>query len=81
MPALIGHVVLMEDIAHGERVRQYVLEAYADGAWKEIVHGIAIGHKKIDVVTPMFAEKIRLQITEAVANPIIRKFAIYGVQK
>ncbi|WP_199925669.1 alpha-L-fucosidase [Paenibacillus bouchesdurhonensis] len=81
VPALIGHVVLMEDIAHGERVRQYVLEAYADGAWKEIVHGIAIGHKKIDVVTPMFAEKIRLQITEAVANPIIRKFAIYGVQK
>ncbi|MFD3257107.1 alpha-L-fucosidase [Paenibacillus lentus] len=81
VPALIDHVVLMEDIAYGERVRQYVLEAYADGEWKEIVHGIAIGHKKIDVVTPMFAEKIRLQITEAVANPIIRKFAIYGAQK
>ncbi|WP_230202633.1 alpha-L-fucosidase [Paenibacillus ihumii] len=80
VPAMVDHIVLMEDIAYGERVRQYVLEAYTDGAWRKIVDGTAIGHKKIDAVTPVLAEKIRLQITEAAADPMIRKMAIYGAQ-
>jgi len=77
---MIDHVVLMEDIEYGERVRQYILEVYIDGEWKEIVHGSAIGHKKIDVLTPVYIEKIRLQVTQAVANPIIRKFAVFCSQ-
>ena len=78
--AMIDQVVLMEDIAYGERVRQYILEIYADGEWKEIVQGTAIGHKKIDALTPINVEKMRLRLTESVANPIIRKFAVYSSQ-
>ncbi|HEY4392185.1 MAG TPA: alpha-L-fucosidase [Paenibacillus sp.] len=79
--AVIDHVVLMEDIAYGERVRQYTLEVYADGEWKEIVNGSAIGHKKIDVLSPIHIEKIRFQVNEAAEDPIIRKFAIYFSQR
>ena len=33
----IDHVITQEVIAHGERVRQYVVEGLVDGAWQELV--------------------------------------------
>lgn len=77
LASVVDHVVLMEDIAYGERVRKYVLEAYADGAWKELLEGSAIGHKKIDALPSVAAEKLRLRITEAAAEPVIRRFAAF----
>ena len=44
----IDHVITMEDILQGERVRQYVIEGLADGHWVKLAEGTAIGHKKID---------------------------------
>ncbi|QNK60490.1 alpha-L-fucosidase [Paenibacillus sp. PAMC21692] len=75
--AVIDHAVLMEDIAYGERVRKYALEAFADGAWKVLHEGSAIGHKKIEAFPPVVAEKLRLRITEAAAEPVIRRMAAY----
>ncbi|WP_108995389.1 alpha-L-fucosidase [Paenibacillus agaridevorans] len=77
MGAVIDHAVLMEDIAYGERVRKYALEAFADGAWKVLHEGSAIGHKKIEAFPPVVAEKLRLRITEAAAEPVIRRMAAY----
>ncbi|WP_214627428.1 alpha-L-fucosidase [Paenibacillus agaridevorans] len=75
--AVIDHAVLMEDIAYGERVRKYALEAFADGVWKVLHEGSAIGHKKIEAFPPVVAEKLRLRITEAAAEPVIRRMAAY----
>lgn len=72
---LVDHAVIMEDIAYGERVLEYVLEAYADGAWTELKRGSAIGHKKIDAFAPVAAEKLRLRVTQAAAEPVIRRLA------
>jgi alpha-L-fucosidase len=80
MGAVIDHAVLMEDIAYGERVRKYALEAFADGAWKVLHEGSAIGHKKIEAFPPVVAEKLRLRITEAAAEPVIRRMAAYCCQ-
>ena len=68
----------MEEIAHGERVRDYVLEIKKDGEWIQIVHGSAIGHKKIDRIKPVVINHIRLRVLEAAAKPLIRKFALIG---
>ena len=46
-PTLINHVILMEQIAEGERVRDYVVDGLAGGAWKELAKGSCIGHKHI----------------------------------
>jgi alpha-L-fucosidase len=77
-PARIDHVLMMEDIRQGERVREYVVEAWADGGWREIARGAAIGHKKIDrLAAPVETEKVRLRVTKSAAEPILRKLAVY----
>ncbi|MEK3770683.1 alpha-L-fucosidase [Paenibacillus sp. FSL R5-0887] len=74
---VIDHVEIMEDIAYGERVEGYMLEAYSNGAWLELKRGSSIGHKKIDAFPPVVAEKIRLRVSEAAASPKIRRLAVY----
>jgi alpha-L-fucosidase len=78
-PTMIDHVITMEDIMQGERVREYVIEGLIDGEWKKVVEGISIGHKKIDRFDPVAVESVRIRITKSAAKPIIRKLAVYDV--
>ncbi|MEF2246790.1 alpha-L-fucosidase [Paenibacillus sp. IITD108] len=75
---VIDHIVTMEHIAYGERVRAYKLEVFSDGAWKTVAEGSAIGHKKIDRFEPIAATKVRLTVTEHEDTPLIRKLAVYN---
>lgn len=76
----VNHVIIMEDIAHGERVREYVLEAYSQGEWKELVRGSAIGHKKIDRFDTVQTDQLRVRILSSVEQPLIRNLAAYHVE-
>lgn len=73
----IDHVVTMEEIAEGQRVREYRIEGLVEGAWKELVRGTSIGQKKIDVVRPVEVTKIRWTATAAEAPPLIRRLAVF----
>ncbi|MFC1738342.1 alpha-L-fucosidase [Planctomycetota bacterium] len=77
----IDHVITMEDITRGERVRQYIIEGNIDGNWQKIVEGTAIGHKKIDRFEPVKVSKVRLRVTKSAATPVIRKLAVYNTTK
>ena len=76
----VNHVIIMEDIAHGERVREYALEAYSQGEWKELVRGSAIGHKKIDRFGTVETDQLRVSILSSVEKPLIRNLAAYLVE-
>jgi len=76
----VDHIIAMEDIRRGERVRSYIIETLVDGKWQEICRGTAIGHKKIDRFAPLMASNIRLRVLGSAAPPIIRKFAAYYSQ-
>ena len=78
-PTVIDTAVTMEDINEGERVREYVLEGLADGPWKELARGTAIGHKKIDRFLPLTFTRVRLRCVTSAAQPLIRKLAVYSV--
>jgi alpha-L-fucosidase len=78
-PALIDHIITMEQIAEGERVREYVIEALVDGAWREVCRGSAIGHKKIDRCDAVETTKVRLRVTQSAAGPLIRRLAVFFV--
>ncbi|WP_212190279.1 alpha-L-fucosidase [Carboxylicivirga sediminis] len=76
----IDHVITMEDIAFGERVRKYTIEGTKDGNnWFEIVKGISVGHKRIDKFKPVKVRKIRFHASEHAAPPVIKKLAVYMV--
>ena len=54
------------------------LQAPQGGAWREVVHGHVIGHKKIDLLAaPVDATAVRLRILAADGPVEIRDFGIY----
>jgi alpha-L-fucosidase len=77
-PRTIQYCISMENIAQGERVREYVLEALVDGQWTELARGTAIGHKKIDRFLPVTTDKVRLRVLRSAAEPLIRRLAVFG---
>jgi alpha-L-fucosidase len=76
----VNHVITMEDIKHGERITQYVIEAEQKGKWMTLTEGSAIGHKKIDSFQTVATKQLRLRIVEASHRPLIRSFAVYKVE-
>lgn len=79
-PTKIDHVITMENILQGERVRQYVIEGLINGQWNELCRGTAIGHKKIDRLKRVKVTKVRLRCTKVAAEPHIRKLAVYNTK-
>jgi alpha-L-fucosidase len=77
-PARIDHVVLQEDCSAGQRVRAYRLEARAQGNWQTLGTGTAIGHKRIQPVTPTVVDAVRLIATESVGQAAIRRLAAFN---
>jgi alpha-L-fucosidase len=78
-PQAIDHVVLQEDIAHGERVRDYVVDGLAGEKWLPLAEGKVIGHKWICRFPPQAVSRLRLRVTASLAQPKLRSFACYLV--
>lgn len=70
-------IVIQEDIAKGERIRQYVIETLVNGIWKPIAEGTSVGYKRIHELQNVHANQIRLRIIKASATPQIKTFALY----
>jgi alpha-L-fucosidase len=77
-PATVDHVILQEDLAAGERVREYRLTGRSGGSWVPLSEGTAIGHKRIQPVPPARLDAIRLEVTRSAAPPRIRRFAAFA---
>ncbi len=79
-PSRIDHVILMEDIAHGERVREYSVEGLRAGnIWEKICSGASIGHKRIEKFEPREVARVRLRCTKSAAQPLIRRLAAISI--
>jgi alpha-L-fucosidase len=77
-PSKIDHVVLMEDIAHGHRVRGYAVEGLVGGdKWQTLCEGVSIGHKRIQTFRPIEVAKLRFRATKAVDEPRLRSISAY----
>lgn len=76
-PTEFSVISLREHIALGERVDDWALDAWQDGAWKEFAAGTCIGARRLWRGQPVISDKIRLRITKAAACPAIAEFAVY----
>ena len=79
---------------NGQKIARYELEAFVGGEWirlqpqnqlsaRKPYNGApgfeTIGHKKIDRVAPVVADRIRFTCTEAVSMPVeLRSLAVYN---
>ncbi len=78
-PTEINHVIIMEDIAQGERIRKYKVEGKINGEWKLLAEGESVGHKRIQEFDAVEVSGIRLSVPKAIAPPKIKKLAVYNI--
>ena len=64
----VSSVRLTEDIARGQSVARYTLEASNGGAWSELARGTTIGYAKIDRFPPTSVRKLRVVVKDAVGR-------------
>ena len=76
-PMPIDTVLLQEDIARGERVRQYRIEGRSGGEWRTLGEGTAIGHKRIQPIEPITVDTLRVVVTQSAGTPIYRSLAAF----
>lgn len=75
---VVDRVVLMEDITLGERVRRYAVDVQgADGTWKTVATGTAIGRKRIEAIPRGEVSAVRLRVLESVGEPVIRRLSVH----
>jgi len=75
----INHTILMEDYGHGHRIREYHIDGFHNGLWKQLAKGQSVGRKKIDYFPEVRVSKIRVNVTKSVGKPLIRKLAAFYV--
>jgi len=77
-PTLFNRFLVQENIRLGQRVRAFTVEAYVNGAWAPVTSGSTIGYKRILRFPAVTATKIRLNITDAKAAPVISSIGLYN---
>ncbi|SEJ77615.1 Alpha-L-fucosidase [Cyclobacterium xiamenense] len=76
----INHIVLQEDIALGERVREFKLEGKTSTGWQPIFEGSAIGHKFIHTFEDLEVSAVRLTIAASKGEAHIKNLSVYRVE-
>jgi alpha-L-fucosidase len=70
-------VMLQEYIKLGQRVKSFTVEAFQDGAWKKVAEATTIGYKRILRLPSVQTNKIRVNIADAKACPLISNLELY----
>lgn len=80
-PITFNRFLVQENIALGQRVKAFTLEAEVEGSWEEIASETTIGYKRILRLPEITATGIRLNITDAKACPTIANIELYNAPK
>ena len=76
-PTTFDTALAMEQIAEGQCVESYRLEAWKDGDWKEVARGTTIGHKRLDRFPPVTARRVRWSFSKSRPCPCIQTLGLY----
>lgn len=78
---VFNRFLIQEDIRLGQRIKAFTVEALLGGEWKEIASETTIGAKRILRLPDITASKIRLNIVDSKACPVISNIEIYNAPK
>jgi alpha-L-fucosidase len=73
----IKYVLLQEYIRLGQRVKSFTVEAWENNTWKQVAAGTTIGYKRILRIQPVATDRIRVNIKDAKACPVLSNLEIY----
>ena len=77
--APVGMIVMCEEIASGQSVVRYRVEAMVNGAWNLVSRGTTIGHKKIDRFVTVTSDRWRVVIEESLRPVLLAEVGLFGV--
>jgi alpha-L-fucosidase len=70
-------VSLREHLPLGQRVEGWALDAWQDGAWRELARGTAIGSRRLWRGAEVTTERVRLRVTKAPVCPAIAELSLH----
>ena len=84
-PTTFNRFLAEEDIALGQRVKKFSLEAFVDGQWQPLKDALVeqgdglttIGHRRIICFPTVTATQLRFTILDSKAEPVIKKLGVY----
>ena len=76
-PTKVNYIVIQEFIRLGQRVKSFDIEIWKNEAWEKVVSGTTIGHKRILSLDGAETAKIRINISDSKACPVISNVEIY----
>ncbi len=75
----VNHVQLREDIAFGQRVRSFTVDAHTEKGWETVYEGVTIGNRHIAVFDTVLADAIRVDVLVSCGNPKIMELTAHNV--
>ena len=76
-PVTVKYILLQEYIRLGQRVKSFTVEAWKDNGWQKIAGATTIGYKRILKIDPVQTTKIKINITDSKACPVISNAEVY----
>lgn len=73
----INKIVLAENTKTGQQIEKFTLSYFFDGKWRKIYSGSTIGRKKICLIEPTNARRIRLDIKKTRGFATLKSFEVY----
>ena len=78
VPVTFNRFLVQEYIRLGQRVKSFTIEAEVNGNWQELAKATTIGYKRILRFPTVTATKLRFNITDSKACPVISNVGIYN---
>lgn len=76
-----NRLLLQENIRLGQRVKKFTVDAFIQNQWQEIASETTIGWKRILRLPNTTASKIRINIADAKACPVISRVGVFKAPK
>jgi alpha-L-fucosidase len=76
-PVTFNVVSLREHLPLGQRIEDWALDAWHDGAWEEFARGTAIGPRRLWRGDDVTTDRVRLRVTKAPVCPALSEMALY----
>lgn len=73
----VDRVVLQEDLAHGQMVRRFRVEARTGSRWQEVARGSTIGYKRILVFDAVEATAVQVVVEESLGPVHLKPAAVH----
>jgi len=80
-PTYINRFLVQEYIPLGQRVKTFTVEGWSNGKWTTIAEETTIGYKRILRFPDVEVSKVRFNVTDAKACPLISNIELYRAPK